>query len=229
VQLVRRHGGASPGRGRDGAVRRPERVESEHALLLREVHHRVKNNLQVMMSLINLEGSRAASPEVRRIVGMLQGRLRAVALVHDQLHRSTELRTVDLRAYVSAVARGIGEAHGLEERGIDLGVRVSTGDIGMNDALKVGLIVNELVSNAIAHGFPGRSGGRIAVAVSVGARSRAIRLRVSNDGVPLPPHFHPPSDRLGLAIVGNVVRNSGGRIRWSQRRVTSFTVELRLS
>ncbi len=216
-----------PLRGREAALR-IVREESEHAVLLREVHHRVRNNLQVLASLLNLEVGRAASPEVVRLVHILQDRLRAVALVHDQLHRSRALGQVDLRAYASAVLDGVRQSYDLSARGIDLRLRGGHGQIGMNDALRVGLILNELVANAVVHGFPERRTGRIAVSLSLRPSARVL-LTVSNTGVPLPAHFHPPSDRLGLAIVCNIARNSGGRFEWSRRGGASFHVELKQS
>ena len=196
--------------------------------LLREVHHRVKNNLQVMQSLLNLEATRASNPDVTRIVRVLQDRLRAVALVHDQLHRSADLREIDLHAYTNAVLDGISQSHGLAPRGIVVRTRVSRAITGMNDALRVGLILNELVSNAAAHGFPERRRGQIVVSVSLRARAR-VCVKVSNTGVPLPARFSPPPDRLGLAIVGNIARHSGGRFWWSRRNGLSFHVELKQS
>jgi two-component sensor histidine kinase len=215
-------------RGRDAIRAMPAQGEAEHAFLLREVHHRIKNNLQVLSSLLNLEASRASSPEVRRVTRILQDRLRAVALVHDQLHRSPALRKVDLRQYASAVIEGISQAHGLECRGIDVRLRAGRIAVGMNDALRVGLVLNELMSNAVAHGFTGDARGRIVV--SLAERStRHIRLTVSNTGVPLPEDFEPAAERLGLAIVGNIARNSGGRFWWNRRRGTRFHVELKPS
>lgn len=214
-----------------------DRAGGEHALLLREVHHRVKNNLQVMASLMNLEAGRASHPEVKRIVRILQDRLRAVALVHDQLHRSPALTHVDLRAYAAAVLQGLSMAHGLESAGIQLRLRSSVRAAGMNDALRVGLILNELVSNAVVHGFGGADGARPGparpgsrISVSVTQRSdRRLLVRVSNTGAPLPATFVPPADRLGLIIVSNIARNSGGRFWWSRRGGASFHVELRQS
>ncbi|MGE3177051.1 MAG: sensor histidine kinase [Vicinamibacterales bacterium] len=202
--------------------------ETEHAFLLREVHHRIKNNLQVLSSLLNLEASRASSPEVKRVTRILQDRLRAVALVHDQLHRSRALKRVDVRAYVAAVLDGIELAHGLQARGITVRLRSPVVMLGMNDALRIGLVLNELMSNAIAHGFPDDRRGRIGVALSRRAGG-LVRLSVSNDGVPLPPGFQPSAERLGLAIVGNIARNSGGRFWWQRSAGARFYVELKPS
>lgn len=216
------------------AVRSPavgraaDSAEAEHANLLREVHHRIKNNLQVLSSLLNLEANRASNPEVKRVTRILQDRLRAVALVHDQLHRSRTLKRVDLRAYVAAMLEGLEQAHGLEARGIGVRLRSPAITVGMTDALRVGLVLNELVSNAVSHGFPDERRGRIAVALARRAGGE-IRLTVSNDGVPLPPGFQPPPDRLGLAIVGNIARNSGGRFWWTRHAGARFHVELRPS
>lgn len=197
-------------------------------MALREVHHRVKNNLQVMQSLLNLEASRARNPEIVRIVRVLQDRLRAVALVHDQLHRSSDVREVHLRAYVASVVEGVAQSHDLSGRAIAMQVRASHAILDMNDALRVGLILNELVSNAATHGFRDDRRGRVTVSVSVGAR-RTVRIKVGNTGAPLPVNFRPPTDRLGLAIVGNIARNSGGRFWWRRRPNVSFLVELKLS
>lgn len=205
-----------------------EGAQADAVELLREVHHRVRNNLQVMQSLLALEASRLSHPDARRVVGVIQDRLRAVALVHDQLHRSSSLKDVDLRAYVGAVIDGVRRSHDLDGRGIRLRMRGSHGLVGMNDALRVGLMLNELVSNAAMHGLSGRRGGEIFASVLLCARRR-LRITVSNTGVPLPARFSPPIDRLGLAIVGNIARHSGGRLWWSRRRRTSFHVELKQS
>lgn len=197
-------------------------------MLLREVHHRVKNNLQVMQSLLALEASRLSHPDARRVIGAVQDRLRAVSLVHDHLHRSSSLRDVDLRVYVLAVLDGVRRSHDFDGRRIRLRVRASEGVVGMNDALRVGLMLNELVSNAAAHGLADGRRGEISASVSLCARRR-VRIKVSNTGVLLPTGFTPPIDRLGLAIVGNIARHSGGRMWWSRRRRTSFYVELKQS
>jgi two-component sensor histidine kinase len=216
-------------RGRPvSSTRTHERPEPDALYLLREVHHRVKNNLQVMQSLLNLEAKRATGPDALRIVRVMQDRLRAVALVHDQLHRSADVREADLPAYVRAVVDGISESHDLAGRGIRVRVRVSLGIIGMNDALRVGLILNELVSNAATHGFPDDRRGEVVVSVSLRVRGRVI-INVSNTGVPLPAHFSLPPDRLGLAIVGNIARHSGGLFRWHRRHRARFHVELKQS
>jgi two-component system, sensor histidine kinase PdtaS len=197
-------------------------------MLVREVHHRVKNNLQLMSSLLNLEASRAGNPEVTRIVRMMQNRLRAVSLVHDQLHRSSALRSVDVRTYVSAVLDGLSLSHDLAGRGIAIRLRAASGPVGMNDALRIGLVLNELVWNAVVHGFPEGRQGRISVAVTR-PKDGHIVVRVANNGVPLPPQFSPSVDRLGLAIVGNIARNCGGRFEWSCKGGASFLVELKSS
>jgi len=204
------------------------RAQADAVELLREVHHRVKNSLQVMQSLLALEASRLSHPDARRVVGVIQDRLRAVALVHDQLHRSSNLRYVDLRGYVVAVIDGVRRSHDFDGRRIHVRVRGSQGLVGMNDALRVGLMLNELVSNAAMHALSGGRGGEILVSVSFCPRRR-LRIKVSNTGVPLPARFSPPVDRLGLAIVGNIARHSGGRLWWSRRPLTSFYVELKRS
>ncbi|MGE3511784.1 MAG: sensor histidine kinase [Vicinamibacterales bacterium] len=217
------------GRARPAAsARSPAQAGQPSDLLLREVHHRVKNNLQVMQSLLNLEASRARTPEVTRLVAVMQDRLRAIALVHDQLHRSPDVREADLRAYVTAVLDGIERSTGLESRGIRLRVRAAQGVVGMNDALRVGLVLNELVSNAASHGFPDGRRGDIVVSVSRRVPGR-VRVHVSNTGVPLPARFSLPPDRLGLAIVANIARHSGGRFWWNRRSGASFHVELKQS
>jgi len=131
-------------------------------------------------------------------------------------------------AEVAAVIDGLRISHGFDGRGIILRLRASRGLIGMNDALRIGLVLNELVSNAAAHGFPERRRGDILVFVALRADGR-VGIKVSNTGVPLPARFAPPPDRLGLAIVGNIARHSGGRFWWSRRHGTGFHVELNQS
>lgn len=199
-------------------------------VLLREVHHRVRNNLQVVCSFLSLQVHRYRSRSVRIVARQTQVRLQAIALVHDRLSRDGGQASLRVDAYVEELLSVMSEVYGLGARGIALRLDCRPLRVSGDDALRVGLIVNELASNAVQHAFPHRTSGNVRVTIRRSPR-RAMAISVSDDGAGLPAAFVlTPSRRgLGLAVVSNIAVHSGGRLRWSRRRPgVQFTATLGL-
>lgn len=195
----------------------------EQEALLREVHHRVKNNLQVMTSLLRLEAARAADPKVTAALGEMQSRIRSMALLHETLYRSGNLAQVDLAAYLrqlagqvfrSAASRpGVTMAFGLEPVMADI-----------DTAVPCGLVVNELLSNALKHGFPDGRSGEIRLSLArVPAPAGGLRLTVADTGVGLPADFDARRQgSLGLHLVTGLVRQLQGTLEMGHGPGASF-------
>lgn len=186
---------------------------AEKEMLLKEVHHRVKNNLQVIVSLINLQRDKVLDPAAREVFADVRGRVYAIALLHERLYRSRNLARIDLREYVPELLAEIVRTHERADRGVTLETSVCSLVLDMDAAMPVGLILHELVSNAFKHAFPAdrRPGGRVRVEVSQdGAEARLV---VTDDGVGFDP---PPPDArggsLGLMLVQSLARQLDGAL-----------------
>jgi len=155
----------------------------EKEVLLKEVHHRVKNNLQIVSSMLSLEEGLSADPSVGESLGRIQDRIQAMAFVHEDLYRSGDFGSVRMDAYLSRIC----ESLACGDRGrcsIEVVTRAEGIELSLEKALPCGLIVNELVTNALKHAFAGRAEGR--VEVSLVSDHQTYLLTVEDDGVGMP-------------------------------------------
>ncbi|MBI4873825.1 MAG: sensor histidine kinase [Acidobacteria bacterium] len=200
----------------------------EKGLLLREMHHRVKNNLQVITSLLSLQAHKAPDPKTRVLLHESQNRVRAMAMVHETLYRSDDLCAVDCAEYLRALAGPLYQSYGLEPGAVQLRFQVPPGArISVETATPFGLIVNELISNALKHAFPGGRRGEIVVRLErLGADQ--YRLLVSDDGVGVPTHLDlRHTGTLGLRLVRALAEQLDGSVRLARGEGSRFEVTLR--
>lgn len=162
--------------------RRMRSTLAEKDVLLREIHHRVKNNLQVVSSLLNLADDRVQDPEARALLSHTQGRVRTIALVHDQLHRSADLAHVGFGAYLRVLATHLPQVVGAGGDRIRIEVSGDDLTLPLDVAVPCGLIVNELVTNAFQHAFPDERAGTVRISLRRMDELR-VELVVGNDGV----------------------------------------------
>jgi two-component sensor histidine kinase len=155
-------------------------------LLLKEVYHRVKNNLQQMDALIAIEAARVDDPRARSSFDAISGRVRALGTVHEMFLMSGELATFDVRSFLEQLCRRAATGLGADEAGIAVEVEAASDPVTLDFAIPLGLLVNELLTNAVKHGFPDGRPGHILVSYSLDAAEGAI-LAVEDDGVGLPP------------------------------------------
>lgn len=182
----------------------------EKETLLKEIHHRVKNNLQVIASLINLQSGKAPEGMAREFLDELRGRVHAIALLHERLYRSGNLARIDLRDYVPDLVADLVRAGATDPGRVVVRTTVCELYLAMDAALPVGLIVQELVSNAFKHAFPpSRAGGR--VDVEVARRDGFVEVSVADDGVGFPATFDAvATTTLGLQLVGDLAQQIDG-------------------
>ena len=197
----------------------------EKEALLKEVHHRVKNNLQVIMSLLRLEARRSAQPDTRAVLRDMQDRIRSMALLHESLYRAGTFAVVDLGSYLHQLAhqafRSLVTTPGLVRLHIDL----ASVFVEMDQALPCGLLVNELLSNALKHGFPSGASGEVRIELHAIAGGQQWRLRVSDNGVGLPADFEARRGQsLGLQLVSDHVAQIRGRLEVGPQPAAVFTV-----
>ncbi|RJP75261.1 MAG: PAS domain-containing protein [Candidatus Zixiibacteriota bacterium] len=182
----------------------------EKVVLLKEIHHRVKNNLQIISALLGLQRGRVTDPGAETILRDSQNRIRSIALVHEKLYRSHDLARVDLAEYLGALAGSLVQSYAAAPR-VTLEIEAEPVHLDIDTILPCGLIVNELVSNALKHAFPGRRDG--AITVSLAAAEGAVRLRVRDDGVGFPPEVdYRRSDSLGLQLIRSLAGQLGATL-----------------
>ncbi|RWO01984.1 histidine kinase dimerization/phosphoacceptor domain -containing protein [Mesorhizobium sp.] len=184
-----------------------ERV-SEKDTLLRELQHRVKNNLQMITALIRLE-SRNATEADRRRFERLAGRVDALAILYQTLTADEQKEEVDLGVYLSQIASAVMSSHAVE--GIRLDMRVDTYPVSINVAMPAGLVVNELLTNSLKHAFQGREGGTITLHSIVDGDG--CRVIVADDGIGLPEgETWPKPGKLGALIAHSLTENAKARL-----------------
>jgi two-component system, sensor histidine kinase PdtaS len=196
------------------------RVKAERAMetLLREVHHRVKNNLQVICSLLALKG-RALSDETARLaLRDCEDRVRLIALIHEQLYQSPDVSEVDIGSHLRGIAATMSRTHSP-----DVHIRLTSAPgilLGLDAAIPMGLILHELLSNAFKHAFPH---GRGVVELSCTRVEEGVALRVRDDGVGIPVGS-PTRGHTGLTLVEGLTAQVGGRFEIRADRGTIATV-----
>lgn len=184
----------------------------EREVLLKEVHHRVKNNLQIMISFLRLESRRTEHEPTRSVLADMQNRIRAMAALHEALYRSNNFNEIDLRTYIEKVTKSVELSMGKGAGQVRFNLDLVSVNVRLDEAVPCGLILNELVSNALKHAFPAERPGEVRVELSrIGASG--LRLRVSDNGVGLPADLSARQRAsLGLQLVSDLARQLGGEL-----------------
>ena len=194
--------------------------------LLREVHHRVKNNLQVIDSLLRMEGRRSDSTAARLVLQDMQGRIHSMALLHEMLYRSGTFAAVELGAYLRQLTVRAVQVMGSHSGAVRLCLDLGTVHVDMDQAVPCGLLVNELVSNCLKHGFPDGRSGEVHVTLSHLGDGQALELQVRDTGIGLPADFDARrSTTLGLQLASDLAGQIGGQLRIGKGPEAPFTVD----
>ena len=196
----------------------------EKELLLKEIHHRVKNNLQITSSLLRLQAAKIPDAAVRQLLRESQDRIRSMALVHEMLYRSQDLARVDFPQYVRALVPQLFRSYNPGGR-IRYRVEIDEIVFGVDLAVPCGLIINELVANALKHAFPGDRRGEICVRMRL--EQDRYRLSVEDDGIGFPAGLDvSQTGTLGLQLVRTLTEQIGGRLQEKTGQGTAFIIDL---
>jgi two-component sensor histidine kinase len=195
----------------------------EKEVLLKEVHHRVKNNLQIISSLLNLQAQGAPTSEAAKSLRESQGRIHSMSLIHEHLYRSDNLSSIDFSKYVQELAAHLARSTGAASRGVNVRVDVASRPLALDQAIPCGMIVNELVTNAMEHAFPDEGEGEICVGFRSG--EAGSELTVSDNGV----GFREPKTEvagwsLGLTVVRALTEQIGGIMQRESNGGTRFSI-----
>ncbi|MBN2721014.1 MAG: PAS domain S-box protein [Proteobacteria bacterium] len=197
----------------------------EKEVLLKEIHHRVKNNLQVISGLLNLQSYFIDDPGVKAIYRDGQNRIQAMSMIHEELYQREDLSFISIHHYLRDLSQTLLASYLMEKDQIRLLLDLEEVDVVLDTAVPCGLIVNELISNSLKHAFPGGRRGAIQVHFTRSGSNR-FTLSVSDDGVGLPPDFDPACARsMGIQLVRILSEQLGGELKFFSEGGSSFRVE----
>ena len=207
-------------------VRAEERMKAslrEKEVLLKEIHHRVKNNMQVINSLLSLQAARIQDERVRDLLKNSQSRIRSMALVHERLYQSPDLAQVDFAGYVQELSRELFYMYNVNPAAIKIHIDVEGVSLGIDQAVPCGLIINELISNSLKQAFPGDRSGELRLQMRKD-REETI-LVVSDNGVSLPQDLDWRNTTfLGLQLVSTLTEQLEGEIELDRSGGTTFKI-----
>lgn len=203
----------------------------EKEVMLREIHHRVKNNLQIVSSLLSLQAARVQDPNTVEMLRDSQNRVRSMAYIHERLYRSPDLARVNFADYARALAGHLLNSYQSPDSET-VSVRVDIGDdarLSVDTAIPCGLIVNELVSNALKHAFPPawKTPGVITIAMRQTSNECTLTVRDNGVGLPVDVDFR-HARSLGLELVAILAQQLGGVADIDRRSGTVFTIRFPL-
>ena len=205
----------------------------EKEVLLKEIHHRVKNNMQVISSLLNLQAGYIQNQEMLRLFKESEGRIRSMALIHEKLYQTEDLAQIDFAEYIPSLTNHLMSAYASMATAVALRLNIEHITLGLDAAIPCGLIINELASNALKHAFVKRERGDLMIDFhrKNGRRHSAedgLILSVKDNGIGLPENFDfRQSTSLGLQLVMALVKQLNGKITHYHRNGTQFRIEFK--
>lgn len=196
----------------------------EKEILLREIHHRVKNNFQLITTLFDLQSEYIADKEVLESCNRCKGRVQSIACVHELLYQPRESATVNSHTYIRALVETLFQSYQSDAVGLEFRLKVDDVSLAANRAIHCGLIINELVSNALKYAFPSGRGGEICVELRNGD-DNGLTLIISDNGVGLPKGLDfRDTESLGLQLVCLLAEQLDGTVELDRTGGTSFQV-----
>lgn len=195
----------------------------EKDVLLKEIHHRVKNNLQIVSSLLSLQISRITEPSVITALEESRNRVRAMAIIHEILYNSEKIGELDFGKYAANLLNNLIATY---NRGtVSVSLDIDDIALGLNEAIPCGLIINELVTNSLKHAFDNIDNPGIVVSMKNGFPQGVVALTVSDNGKGIPEGFNPEDpETLGMRLVFSLTQQIGGKIEYSFSKGTQFTI-----
>jgi PAS domain S-box-containing protein len=198
----------------------------EKEMLLKEIHHRVKNNLMIISSLLNLQSSYIKDKESQEIFKESQNRAKSMALIHERLYQSTDLKKIDFGDYIESLSSELFNTYVSQNSIIELKINVEDIFLDINTAIPLGLIVNELITNSLKHAFPeGRKGE---IDVNFHKKDDYYEFILMDNGVGFPDTIdYKNTESLGMQIITNLTEQIDGNIELNNENGTTFKISFK--
>lgn len=203
--------------------RRVRDALKEKEVLLQEVHHRVKNNLQVISSILNLQSGYVTDPHTLEILRESQQRIKSMSFIHETLYRTSDFSNINFSDYLRSLVVNLIQSYRLQDTTISFNPEIDEVSLNIDQAIPCGLMVNEMISNALKYAFIGRKKGTITVKLKM--VDGQVSLVVADDGVGLPKDFqYEKTDSLGVQLIYTLIEQLDGRIEVEGDKGTQFLI-----
>ena len=195
-------------------------------MLLRELHHRVKNNMQVISSLLRLQAVTLNDKKAIAVFRECQNRIKAMALIHDKFYHSKDLSNIDFETYVRDLVKTLAQSYDISQSKMTVDINIENVSLEIDTAISCGMIINELISNSLKHAFPQGAKGNIGVSV-LPAEGDCVEMIISDNGLGFPAKLDfQKTETLGLQIVNTFVKDQlGGEIELDRSKGTKFKIK----
>ena len=207
------------------AEKRLQASFDEKVTLLKEIHHRVKNNLQIITSLLNLQSRYIKDKPSLEVIRESQNRIKAMALVHEKLYRAEDISHISLSDYIRFLGTGLFQFYDARSRGIQFTLDIRDINVDIDAAIPLGLIMNELISNSLKYAFPEGRKGEIAISVKKEGHTLTVVYRDTGIGIPAELDWR-DTQSLGLRLVNTLVDQLNGTVELDRSAGTAFTMVL---
>lgn len=198
---------------------RAEALLAEKNMLFQEIHHRVKNNLQIIASFLTMQAVHTPEPAVTAAFEEALSRLQSMSLIHQILYEQNEASEVSMDCYLRALGDSIGQTFGAAPRGIHIAVAAAETKLALDQAVPLALLANEALTNALKHAFPGDQGGTIHMELA--RRDDVLAFSLVDDGIGMPENAR---NGLGMTILAALARQLDGTLAWATGPGTRLTV-----
>jgi PAS domain S-box-containing protein len=197
----------------------------EKELLLKEIHHRVKNNLQIVKSLLNVQSRYIKDDRLLKYFNESRDRIQSIALIHELLYRGEDITMINFPEYIKRLSYYLFESFGVSTEQVSLNINAIDVSLSIDIAIPCGLLINELVSNSLKHAFPNGRKGNIDISLELtGNEPGEYRLKVKDNGTGFPAGYDAKSESLGLRIVRNLTSQLDGTVELNGNGGTSVVI-----
>jgi two-component sensor histidine kinase len=199
----------------------------EKEVLLKELHHRVKNNMQIISSLLNLQSRHIKYENALKMFRESQDRIKSMSLVHEKLYKAEDLARIDFAEYAQDLVDRLFHSHGIIPGVVLCKIDIKEIILDINNAIPCGLIINELISNCLKHAFPGERKGEIDIKMHE-SKNNEYTLIIKDNGIGVPQNFDLRDTKtLGLQLVNTLVEQLEGSVKLNRKVGTAFEVKFR--
>ncbi|MDO9045655.1 MAG: CHASE4 domain-containing protein [Methanobacteriaceae archaeon] len=196
----------------------------EKEILLREIHHRVKNNLQIISVLLSLQSEEIDDPEILEKYKESENRIHSMALIHEKMYQSNDLSSIDFTDYVKNLIADITYAYGFDSSSLDITMDLNNYNMSIETVMPLGLIINELVSNSLKYAFQNKSSKKINIILEK-LDNDQFKLEISDNGIGFPENIDfKNTSSLGLQLVNELVQQIDGQIEVFNKKGTNFII-----
>lgn len=202
-----------------------KKMLKEQVTLLQEVHHRVKNNLQVISSILNLQAGYVTDEKTLTILQESQNRIKSMSYIHESLYMNNDFSSINFKEYILNLTNNLVHSYHIFETPVEIVNEIAEMELGLDQSIPCGLIVNEIISNALKHAFIGRKNENKRIKIAAFEEEQKVIISIEDNGVGLPKNFEPEkSDSLGMQLIYTLIEQLEGNIDMSSEGGTKYLI-----